>query len=367
MPATTSKALRLVPARLIVVLGAALVAGCASVGPGSVPRDRIDYAGAIADSWREQTLLNIVKLRYFDAPTFLEVSSVIGSYTVQGGVNVQDRVYGSTSTSTSREPLRTLGISGSYVDHPTITYVPVTGKKYIDSLLRPIPPEAIFAMIQGGHPADFILSLSVEAINGIYNTSSGLLHARAKDPRFARVIEALRRLQDSAALEIRTARRDRQEVTLVGFRSGAGPDAEKDIRLVRETLGIDPQIKELRVGFGAAPGKGDQITLLTRSMLKVLANISSGVDVPKEDVAEGRAAAAPPVEGASRPFAIARIHSGDARPLDAYAAARYRDHWFWIDDRDLNSKRVFTFLLVFSSIAETGAVPQVPIITIPAN
>ena len=46
---------------------------------------------------------------------------------------------------------------------------------------------------------------------------------------------------------------------------------------------------------------------------------------------------------------------------------RYRNYWFWIDDRDLGSKRAFTFLRIFSSIAETGAVPQVPIITIPAN
>ena len=295
MRATTSKALRLTPVRLIVILGAALVAGCTSIGPGSVPRDRIDYAGAIADSWREQTLLNIVKLRYFDAPAFLEVSSIIGSYTVQGGVNAQNRVYGSSSTSstTSREPIRSLGISGSYVDHPTITYTPVTGKKYIDSLLRPIPPQAVFAMIQGGHPADFILSLSVEAINGIYNSSSGLLHARPEDPRFARVIEALRRIQDAGALEIRTERRDRQEVTLLAFRSDAGPETDGDIQLVREMLGIGPQVKELRVDFGAAPGKGDQITLLTRSMLKVLANISSGVDVPKEDLAEGRATVPP--------------------------------------------------------------------------
>jgi hypothetical protein len=46
---------------------------------------------------------------------------------------------------------------------------------------------------------------------------------------------------------------------------------------------------------------------------------------------------------------------------------RYQDSWFWIDNRDLKSKRVFTFLMVFSSIAETGAAPQVPIVTIPAN
>ena len=71
--------------RLMLPLTVALVAGCQSLGPGSLPRDRLDYGGAIADSWREQTLLNIVKLRYFDAPVFLEVSSVISSYTLQGG------------------------------------------------------------------------------------------------------------------------------------------------------------------------------------------------------------------------------------------------------------------------------------------
>ena len=39
----------------------------------------------------------------------------------------------------------------------------------------------------------------------------------------------------------------------------------------------------------------------------------------------------------------------------------------WVDDRDLGSKRIFSFLMVFSSIAETGVVPQVPVLTIPAN
>jgi hypothetical protein len=66
-------------------------------------------------------------------------------------------------------------------------------------------------------------------------------------------------------------------------------------------------------------------------------------------------------------YPLAHIRSGAERPADAYAAVRYRDYWFWIDDRDVRSKRVFTFLLMFSSIAESGTVPQAPIITIPAN
>ncbi|HVC11563.1 MAG TPA: hypothetical protein VNE59_08005 [Burkholderiales bacterium] len=253
------------------------------------------------------------------------------------------------------------------MDHPTITYTPVTGKKYIDSLLQPIPPQASFAMIQGGHPADFILGLSAQAINGVYNYSLGPARARAEDPTFYQVIEGLRRLQQAGALDVRTEKRNREQVTFIGFRSNAGPDVDADIRLVRKTLGIAPQTKELQLVFGATRGKGDQITLLTRSMLEILANLSSGVDVPKQHIAEGRATAAPAAGSKSRAFAIAHVHSSREYRANAYAAVHYRGYWFWIDDRDLDSKRVFTFLMVFSSIAETGAVPQVPILTIPAN
>jgi hypothetical protein len=46
---------------------------------------------------------------------------------------------------------------------------------------------------------------------------------------------------------------------------------------------------------------------------------------------------------------------------------RYGRFWFWIDDRDLDSKRVFMFLRMFSALAETGVVPQAAIVTISAR
>ncbi len=66
-------------------------------------------------------------------------------------------------------------------------------------------------------------------------------------------------------------------------------------------------------------------------------------------------------------YPVARVLSGEGAPADAYVAVRYRNHWFWIDDRDLASKRAFSFLKIFSSIAETGVAPQQPVLTIPAN
>lgn len=39
------------------------VMGCQTLGSSSVPRDRLGYADAIAESWKELMLLNIVKQR----------------------------------------------------------------------------------------------------------------------------------------------------------------------------------------------------------------------------------------------------------------------------------------------------------------
>ena len=39
----------------------------------------------------------------------------------------------------------------------------------------------------------------------------------------------------------------------------------------------------------------------------------------------------------------------------------------WIDDGDFASKRIFSFLLIFFSLAETGVTPQTPVLTVPAN
>jgi hypothetical protein len=61
---------------LLTLLSAAFLSasGCSHLGPNTVVRDRLTYNEAIATSSQQQALLNIVRLRYLDAPVFLDVS-----------------------------------------------------------------------------------------------------------------------------------------------------------------------------------------------------------------------------------------------------------------------------------------------------
>ena len=54
-------------------------------------------------------------------------------------------------------------------------------------------------------------------------------------------------------------------------------------------------------------------------------------------------------------------------PADAFVAVQYRDQWFWIDDRDLKSKRVFSLMMMMFTLADTGEREPLPLITIPAH
>jgi hypothetical protein len=57
--------------------------GCGILGPASLKEGRNRYNQAVAYTGSEQMLINLVKLRYRDSPTFLQVSSI--STNMQGG------------------------------------------------------------------------------------------------------------------------------------------------------------------------------------------------------------------------------------------------------------------------------------------
>jgi hypothetical protein len=112
-----------------------LLVGCSGIGPQTVARDRFDYTAALSDSWKTQMLLNVMRLRYGDAPVFLDVASVINQYAWERQVN-----FGLFWAHDPGFNSQNVGGVGRYTDRPTITCTPLTGEKFARSLMTPIHP-----------------------------------------------------------------------------------------------------------------------------------------------------------------------------------------------------------------------------------
>ena len=157
--------------------------------------------------------------------------------------------------------------------------------------------------------------------------------------------------------------------TLLFFRPKAAGKNAADVAEVAKLLGIDPGAGEFRVAYGSIARDDREIAILTRSMLEILLDMSSYIEVPPDHVAQHRAAPGfrdiVPAQSGLKP--LLRVTSTAERPADAFVAIRYRDMWFSIDDRDLASKGVFSFLMFLFTLTETGGGQVSPVLTVPAG
>lgn len=343
--------------------------GCQHYGPRSIVADRIPYNHAIASSWKEQTLLNIVKLRYMDTPFFVDVPQVTSGYTLQAVGTANGGIYPPVSNlaSFAQQLGLTLNLQGAYQDRPTVSYVPQTGSQFIRNLTTPINPGSVLFLLQSGYPADVVFDLTVDCINGVNNRSVAGGQVRPAEPEFAQIVRTLRKAQIDGNVGIRVDReQDKRDSVVFFFRDkNLDPELAKELTQVRKILKLDPDEGEFRVTFGATAANPNEIAILTRSVIRILTELSSFVDVPPEDQANGNA----PDIGNTRPDAEPQFHvrSGDKKPCDPFAAICYEGRWFWIEKSDFRSKRTMAYLVVLLALADTGTKEGLPVITIQAN
>ena len=346
--------------------GAAAVwlASCHSVGPTTIPRDRFDYSTAIGDSWKRQTLLNIVRLRYADPPIFVDVGQVVAGYSLETVVSAGGVM---SSAGAVQGDSASLGAQGRFTDRPTITYTPLTGNRFIENIATPISPRAIFETIENGFPAHAMLQMGVASINGLRNVDSDLDGARPADPRFLEVAKLLRDAQRTGGVgtRLRLDPEGQHAVVLTLRNPQATPQELAAGRRVRELLGLDQDATEFELVGGDFATHPRQIAVRGRSLLRVLQVLALYVDVPEQDVAEGRATAGLPVPG-DQPRGF-HVLSADDEPADASVAVRYRDRYFYVSDRDLGSKRLLSFIMILFSLADRSEDAAKPVITIPAQ
>ena len=346
-------------------LGALLLTGCTTMGPPTIARDRFDYVASISDSWKRQMLLNLLKVRYTDAPVFMDVASVINSYSLEGDVSLGGQV---TPVGRAGDTFASVGAVGRYADRPTITYQPLAGEKFARSLMTPIPVAGVLLLVQGGYPADVVLRICVNAINGLENSYGGWGNPRAGSAKFRELMTALREAQAAGVSGMRMKPTKESPTTVMFFHPTTDNAIVTPDRKVRELLGLDASAREVNVVYGSYQENDKEIAILTRSILQILIDTASYIDVPEVDLAEGRVYRPQRTPEQMRLFPpLFNVRNGPSPPEDAYVSVRYRNQFFWIDDRDQQSKSMFNSLLLLFSLTETDQSQAAPLVTIPTR
>lgn len=233
--------------------------------------------------------------------------------------------------------------------------------------MRPIPLSAVLLLAQGGYPLDVVLRICVKTINGLGNAYGGGYAAHPGDPRFAELIGLLHQHNVAGGIDfqVRAAGEEKNDFVL-SVKAPAGEASAARRARIGELLGLKAA-QEYRITFGPIAAGENEIAIQTRSMLQILVDLASYAEVPPGDVAEERVHMPERSADQTRMFPpMMRVRHSEAPPGDAYVAVRYRERWFWIDDRDRNSKAVLGFVMLMFSLMDTDTQPG-PVLTIPAR
>ena len=318
----------------------AMVTGCRhSIGPKTVQRDQFDYAQALRDAGKEQMLLNMVGLRYSEAPMFLRVTSVINQYSLEGSVNLLSPPYDGAAAIGSP-----VGAGARFSDRPTLTYIPLSGAEFTKSVLTPIPPKSIMSLIQAGWRADRLMRLTVRSVNGV--TPASTVGDSASDPRFFELVSLMSDVQRVGGLSFRIEKRGGDEVAIIMIEHDVDDELQEKRDRIDEILGIDPSLQEYRLVFGRQASGPGEIAMLTHSILEMLMELAMWIEVPQEHVASGRTRPTPdPKIMESFGYEpLIQVRSSTEKPDAAFVAVRYDGLWFWIDHEDYRSKRTLSFM-----------------------
>ncbi len=401
-----------------------IIVGCVGTrGPDLVVSSHIDYNKAVSQVLKEELLLNVVRRRYLEAPQFLNVASINTTFSTTTSVGANGLV-GDIGDGNIVD----VGVDGRVVftDSPTITITPRQGEAIATQLHQPLSVSTVTDLVTAGYPIDVVINLLVEGINDLRGPDLLFDGFRPASPEWREALELITNLYRQGSLIVDRFRWNdpyndhpypaasiTPEMWITTLSTGARRWKTYDVgetfyftthemapaiwldpsvheapegQRLMELLNVQPDVqKKIWLLEPARVAKGPDLAdrpvarrptlkLRMRSLYSVLNLYSCAVRVPPSDEAEGRASdhstfreATTQTEGKGFAMKLA-IKSSERPPESAFLGVQYRGLWFYIDDRDLNSKAGFNSLYDLWQLAVKAPGSQTqPVTTIQVN
>jgi hypothetical protein len=407
-------------------LGLASTTGGCAFGPKVLELSHGRYNEAVRRVDEEQLLRNLVHMRYNEIPLNLNVSSIAAQYELAGGAEARPFFLApNPSGSTFRtftSVLPDVNVSGA--NRPTVTLLPSDNGDAVQKFLTPITVETLTFLHQTSWPMSTVMRLWIERLNGVPNAASASGPQQDQIPDFERFRRVADLCQLVRRLRLGDVRPDERlvevgrplpssavtaaaiiEATKNGLEYRPHADGEtwnvvrKERRLVLEVnpAALDhPILEEIASILNLQPGRpsyeivvfpgivpdplqvprppSDEIQVSLRSTAQVYFYLANGVEVPGEHLAAGlvRLPVGPDgrlFDGRAVTDGLFTVHAcrGHKPPPTAFVAIKYRDYWYYIDDRDQESKATFGLVLGVSRLDFGRQQPGGPILTLPVG
>ncbi len=359
--------------KLLLPLICIVATGCGiKVGPRNVRQDSVYYNEAIQTGADRQLLLNIVRLRYRDTPSFLDVGVVSASYDFKRSFNNAFETGSVDFPSVGWKP----AVGLEYSEKPTTTYNPLTGKSFVEQLLAPIKFDTFLLLNASGWKTERLLRCCIQRMNNVRNAtraSGPTPHTEPVYKEFLELAEIFQELDNYDALHIDKKKDEegKHYYVLHIEENQANPNV---MNRFWDILELTPGTYEFYLSrYHGRHHHGNEITIETRSPLSVLYYLSHGVAVPIRDEMSGRVTLTTDQMGNVFDWenVLMDLFSVHSHPLklkkncypSPFVSICYRGSIFYIDDRDLSSKSTFSMLTQLMAL-QSGC-PDQPLLTLP--
>lgn len=343
--------------RSILITLFVLLVGCRSIGPSVISPDRYNYNLAMEYGNNQELLLNMVRLRYDEAPMTLKVGNISSSTKLETTSALAGSVPLSTNGLNTGEVASSLNLVWS--DNPIISMVPLQDQDYTKQFLTTVSLQDLGLLLDSGWSIPRLFRVTLQRLGDVLNAPSAARPTSSHVPvykQFMKVVYILRRVQLEEALVIgyHQDKKDQAKELVLYIRKGYHLTAKEQAALRKAGI----VLQNNRIVLSDHPGPG-RTFVITRSIQGVMNYLSKGLIVPPEDAKKGVLTMTVYDDGKAFDWnkvlmGMMKIHYSDTKPQNSAVSVYYRNRWYFIKDSDSDSKQSLILLSNMTGLIQTS-------------